>query len=228
MLSSSIWDEKTETGRGSVTCSRPHSQQHSGETHSGFKAGCSRRAQLSSTLTHVPRCQEQSWKDSHWPTACLLLQMCSEYLFFTKVIGNCGYVFAGGLILLLKGKTRFTLKTWHWFWLTPHRKLGLLTKFCWSKWNKGQKLQHSVRDTVVTPGCLQMFMETFRSNPWGDRRAVYCWISSHFLKSWFQALIPTTSLAASWGNCSGKYSLGVMCHPWAPARVHTCLPGSAY
>lgn len=59
---------------------------------------------------------------------------------------------------VIKGKIRFMVRTWHWFWLILHRKPGFLTQFCWSKWNKGHKTQRGVRNAAFPTGCLQTFM----------------------------------------------------------------------
>lgn len=130
--------------------------------------GC--EAALRATFPHVTRFRDHWWKDSHWPTwslgatAFLPSQICSEYLFFKKSLVIVVMFLQVVWCLLLKGKTRLMTKTWHCFWLIPHRKSGFLTKFCWSKWNKGHHIQHSMKGTVLAPGCLQMFMGTFRSN----------------------------------------------------------------
>lgn len=91
------------------------SQPAPGEACSGLKAGSSGRALLSA-LTHVPRCHAQRWKDLIGPLEVQKQQPVFHYksvvdIYFCKVLGNCGYVFAGGLMSVIEGKTRFALKT---------------------------------------------------------------------------------------------------------------------
>lgn len=139
-----------------------------GELHSGFTAGsfeepCAACRRHCSLLTRSPRCQDHWWKDSHWSTwssgatAILPLPTCSEYLFFKKPLVIAAMFLQVVWCPLLKGKTRFMMKTWHWFWLIPHRKSGFFIHFCWSKWNGGHKTQHSV----------------------GERHSVYSWVLAY-------------------------------------------------
>lgn len=143
----------------------------SGEWHSGFKAGIFRGALhgmwACTALCSYPRIRLPWSKMATWSseaTAFAPSQSCSEYLFSKKSSVTVDMFLQVAWCLLLKGKIRFMVRTWHWFWLIPHRKLGFLTKFCWSKRNKGHKIQRSVRNAAFPPGSSQTFMRMSRSN----------------------------------------------------------------